>query len=259
VPEPSVASDPESLFLESLPAIDKVVGILGVRHGLSDVDVEEFGSWARARLIDGDYAVFRKFAGRSSLNTYLSVVLANLLKDFCNGRWGRWRPSAEAKRIGPLGIRFEAMVYRDGYAAREAVQVLRARGAADSELRTLAARIPVRAPAREVSLDAVADTAPAPEQADQRLRLAEDDAEQARIGQLVASALAELPPEDQVLVRMRFWDNFSVADIARALGQEQKPLYRKLEAIQRRLGAMLQAEGMDRDRVAALLAAEGTD
>jgi RNA polymerase sigma factor for flagellar operon FliA len=224
---------------------------------LSDADVDEFGSWAKARLIDHDYAILRKFGGRSSLNTYLSVVLANLLKDFCNSRWGRWRPSAAARRIGPLAVRFETLVYRDGYPTREAVEVLKTEGAAESDLRTLAVRIPVRAPAREVSLETAADVPWAQEQADMRIRQAEEGAEEARIRRIVQTALSELPAEDQILVRMRFWEDFSIADIARALHLEPKPLYRRLEGIQATLGTLLERRGIGREEVAAILTAGG--
>jgi hypothetical protein len=40
---------------------------------------------------------------------------------------------------------------------------------------------------------------------------------------------------------------------------EQKPLYRRLEEIQARLGLMLVARGVDRARVATMLLREGTD
>jgi RNA polymerase sigma factor for flagellar operon FliA len=55
---------------------------------------------------------------------------------------------------------------------------------------------------------------------------------------------------------MRFWDDLTVADIARALRIEQKPLYRKLEAIQKHLRAALTARGIDEERVADVLAGE---
>ena len=254
--EPGETPDPESLFLASLPTIDRIVGILGFRHGLSDTDADEFGSWVRAKLIDGGYGVFRKFAGRSSLNTYLSVVVANLFKDFRNQRWGRWRSSAAAKRLGPVGVRFELLVYRDGHPVREALELLKAKGASDGDLRVLVARVPPRAQTREVGLEAAAATAVSADHADLGVRAAETEAVQRRTEAAVRIALAELPAEDQVIVRMRFWDDFSVADIARTLGLEQKPLYRRLETIQARLVELLTAQGLDRERIATVLAPE---
>lgn len=243
------ASNPEAAFLAALPAIDRIISILGRRYGLADDDVEEFSSWARARIIEGDYAVFRKFGGRSSLDTYLSVVLANLLKDYRNSRWGRWRPSAISRRLGAVAVRLETMLYRDGHSVGEAAQVFKAKGVPEEEIRNLAGRIPPRVKAREVALDAgVEEAAPATGSAEP------DDTDR-----LVDAAIAELSAEDQVLVRMRFWDDFSVADIARSLGVEQKPLYRRLETIQAKLGLLLVDRGVTRARVAEMLVREGTD
>jgi RNA polymerase sigma factor (sigma-70 family) len=253
--EPSQTTDPESLFLASLPVINRITAILGRRYALPGSEVEEFESWARARLIEADYSVFRKFAGRSSLDTYLSVVLANLFKDFRNSRWGRWRPSAIAKRLGPLAIRFETLVYRDGHATREAIEVLKGQGAEETELRSLAARIPPRVAAKEVALGPFSAAIPGFEHADQLVRTAESEAEQARTEASVGSALAELPVEDRVIVRMRFWDGHSVADIARILGLEQKSLYRRLDAIQRSLAGLLESRGLNREHIAKLLTA----
>src|SRR5947208_3040379 len=45
---------------------------------MSPDDVEDFASWVKLRLIDGDYAVIRKFQGRCSPATYLTVVIRRL-------------------------------------------------------------------------------------------------------------------------------------------------------------------------------------
>jgi RNA polymerase sigma factor for flagellar operon FliA len=110
---------------------------------------------------------------------------------------------------------------------------------------------------REVQLDAAVASAPAAQRTDVELGTAESEAEQARIGSLVQRALSELPAEDQAIVRMRFWDDFGVAEIARALQLEQKPLYRRLEAIQATLAAALARLGLGRSQVAEMLTREG--
>jgi RNA polymerase sigma factor for flagellar operon FliA len=255
-PQTSRTSGVESDFLASLPTIDRIVGLLGARHGLSQADTEEFGSWARARLLDDDYSILRKFQGRSSLSTYLSVVLANLFRDFRNSRWGRWRASAVARRLGPVAIRLEALLYRDGCPSREAIEILKATGAAEAELRGLVTRIPPRAPAREVELDAAAEAA---ESAEATIRKVDGGRETAIVERAVTEVIATLPHEDRVIVKLRYWDDFSVADIARTLGLDQKPLYRRLETIQTTLAAALAARGITRAQVAELLMHEGTD
>ena len=242
------------MFLSSLPQIDRIVAAQARRHALSPADAEEFGAWAKARLIDGDYAVFRKFGGRSSLTTYLTTVLTNLLRDYRNSRWGRWRPSAAARRLGPIAIRLEELLYRQGHPMREAGEVLRSAGVALSyaELARLAAQLPRRSPVGEVSLDAVGDAEVAltaepgdlPPNADDTSRVVED---------VLRTVVAELPREDALVLKMRFWNDMTVADIARTLRLDQKSLYRRIDGIQARLRVALEARGVDRALAAEVL------
>ena len=79
----------------------------------------------RLRFIENDYAAIRKFRGESSLGTYLTVVVAMLVRDYRVQRWGRWRPSAAARRLGDVAVRLETLVRRNGQAVHEAAETLR--------------------------------------------------------------------------------------------------------------------------------------
>lgn len=70
---------------------------------------------------------------------------------------------------------------------------------------------------------------------------------------MLRASLAELPAEDQLILRMRFWDDSSVADIALMLRLEQKPFCRRLESIESRLRTTLTARGLVRERARDLL------
>jgi RNA polymerase sigma factor for flagellar operon FliA len=241
-------ADPAQAFVDHLPTIERVIGIIARRHGLGSTDADDFASWARTRIIDSDYAVFRKYAGRSSIPTYLGVVLGNLFHDYRNTVWGRWRPSAMALRSGPVAVRLEELLYRDGHTLREAIEVLRSAGVplSDLEIGQLANRLPARQSMSEVSLEALDGTAAAAVGM-ARPGVGDDDFA------VLRAALAELPSEDRVIMRMRFWDDVSVADIARTLGLEQKPLYRRIDAIEAQLRALLTARGFDRERARDIL------
>ena len=245
--------DPERTFVDSLSVIDRVVAVIAHRNALSQTDADEFASWVRTRIIDTDYAIFRKFAGRSSLKTYLAVVINNLFQDYRNSLWGRWRPSAAATRAGPIGIRLEQLISRDGHSLREATGVLRSGGVtlSDAEIARLAASLPARPGTTEVRLEEADSNAAAATSPD-----ASSVDEDADIANAIREALAQLPADEQVIVRMRFWDDISVADIARTLRIEQKPLYRKLESIQTRIRALLATHGVDHQRAIELLAKE---
>ena len=93
----------EALFLANLPVIDSVVRHVCRRHHLSAAEADDFGSEVRLHIIERNYEILRKFEGRSSLRTYLAVVVQRLFLDYRNRIWGKWRPSAEAQRRGPGG------------------------------------------------------------------------------------------------------------------------------------------------------------
>jgi RNA polymerase sigma factor (sigma-70 family) len=241
----STSPDLEELFLTSLPIVDRIAAVQARRYRLQAADAEEFTAWARSRLVEDDYAVLRKFGGRSSLATYLTTVVVNLFRDFRNSRWGRWRPSAAALRLGPTAVRLECLLYRDGCSIHEAVQVLLGKPLGERELTALAGQLPVRAPVREISLNSdvglaasgIADPSAGHE-------LPNEDA--AAVWRILTSSVEGLAAEDAVIVRMRFWDGLTVADIARALHLDQKSLYRQISMIQGRLRDQFVACGIDR-------------
>lgn len=241
-------------FLEHLELINRLLARLARRHAMSADDAEEFAAWARARLLDNDCAILRKFEGRSSAATFLTVVVSNLLHDWRNAKWGRWRPSAAACRMGPLGIRLEELLVRDGYSLREATEILRSAGytGTDGELRRMAAKLPSLRNLGDVTLD------DAPELADSSSAADALTAEQwERVKEVIRKTLEQLPAEDRIIMRMRHWDGLTVAKIARILHLEQKPLYRRIEAIERRLRELLLEQGVTDEIARDLLAEEG--
>ncbi len=246
-------ADPERAFVEHLPTIDRVIAIIVRRNAVSAADADEFASWVRARIVDSGYAIFQKFAGRSSISTYLSVVLNNLFLDYRNSTWGRWRPSAAATRLGPIGVRLEELLLRDGATLREAIEVLRSAGVpeTDVEIGRMSRQLPLRPQASEVPLtvlDSMTEAVVSSPLADSE----SNDADKLAL----RIAIEALTPEEQVIMRMRFWDDMSVADIARVLRLEQKPFYRRIESIEVKLRAMLIERGLDRERAHELLTSE---
>lgn len=256
----STRMDAKDIFLEQLGLIERIIASIARRHALVGDEADDFASWTRAKLIENEYAVLRKFQGRSSVSTYLTVVVANLFRDYRTQQWGRWRPSVAAKRLGPLAVRLETLLYRDGYTLDQAVEVLRSSGDTDAsprEISDLAARIPARVRATEVD-EALLAHAEAEEAADGELWASERMREWEKARSTLERALAHLPAEDQLILRLRFWEGFTVAEIARVLHLEQKPLYRRIDGDLQRLRELLEAEGVDGACVAAFLSGEAT-
>lgn len=250
--------DAEGTFLAQLERIDRIIASIARRNSLVGDEADDFASWARARLIENDYASIRKFEGRSSIGTFLTVVIANLYRDYRTHQLRRWHPSAAAKRLGGVAVRLETLLVRDGYTLTQAIEVLRSAGIAgpsERELRDLAARLPPRTRPTEVG-DAPLEQLAGSGAADGGLWEGERARGWEAAQGALERALSTLSPEDQLILRLRYWEGFTIAEVARALRLEQKPLYRRIDGNLARLRAVLESEGVDRADVAAFLSEE---
>ncbi|MGH7517280.1 MAG: sigma-70 family RNA polymerase sigma factor [Gemmatimonadales bacterium] len=243
----------EALFLGQLGWIERAAAAVCRRHGLSPDEAADFSAWAKLKLVENDYAVFARFRGESAITTYLVVVLAMLFRDYRARHWGRWRPSAAARRRGTVAVRLETLVYRDRVPLGQAAEMLRTSGQtelSDRDLAALLAELPARSAARTVQVGGdPADEPLAPDRADDFVAADDAEARQKAIGE----ALRRLPAEDQVLLRLRFWEGLSVADISRSLGLPQKPLYRRLDRAMAQARGLLEQAGMSREYARAVL------
>ncbi|HEX6747197.1 MAG TPA: sigma-70 family RNA polymerase sigma factor [Longimicrobium sp.] len=248
--------DLAALLERHLGWIERVAAALCRKHGLDPDEVDDFTSWVKTRLVEDDYAILRKFRGESQLTTFLTVVLNRMYRDYRVAQLGRWRPSAAARRRGPAAVQLERLVYRDGMSAAQAAAALRSAGIqlSDGDAIRIVAELGtgVRGRPKQVG-DAPLDITPAAEQADDSVLDSEAQAGRAALREVLGRAMEGLPAEDRRIVEMRFFGGATVADIARALRTEQKPLYRRLERILKHLRGRLEAEGFPADRVREII------
>jgi RNA polymerase sigma factor for flagellar operon FliA len=171
-------------------------------------------------------------------------------------RRGRWRPSAEARRQGPVAVGLETLVHRQGHSLAEAGAVMRSRGETDltdRQLGDLLRQLPRRAPLRPIEVGETAMSGAAT-----RDDVAAREAGEARasLERALSDTLESLTREDRLLLKLRFWHDASIADVARVLGAEQRPLYRRLERLLATLRERLAAAGISADAVRDLVEGE---
>ncbi|MGH7489945.1 MAG: hypothetical protein ACREMY_30715, partial [bacterium] len=82
----------ETAFLSLLPTIDRIVSFVCRRNNLGPAEADDFRSLVRLKLIENDYDVLRRYQGRSTLRTYLTVVVQRRFLDYRISEWGKWRP-----------------------------------------------------------------------------------------------------------------------------------------------------------------------
>lgn len=245
-PEPDDRSG-EAMLVSHLDTIERIIAFTCRQHHVSTADADDFASHVKLKFVENDYAILRKFRADSSIRTYLTVVIQRLFLDFRISAWGKWRPSADAKRHGPTAILLEQLIVRDGYAAGEAFELLRTNHQVSEtvdQLDALLARLPIRTKRRFESDDSLATVA-ADASADASLDESERRATADRVGAVLRSVMAELPEQDRLILVLRFEDGRAVAEIAKLLRLDQKPLYRRVDGLLRQLGAALEAAGVD--------------
>jgi len=251
----TLSSDPalEELFVENLPLIDGIIHGCCRTSRFTPQEGEDFGQHVRLKLIEDDYGVFRKFRGRSSLKTYLTKVIARLLLDYQNHLWQKWRPSAEAERLGPVALRLEQFRFRDGLSFDEACEKLWQEDVVMSamDLAELEAKLPPRRPRQFESVTAIENRESSERPPDVIFADQEREAGLRRIYGTLYLALPVLSSEERILVRL--WMDLKVSQIARVLKVDQKPLYPKLAKAFKKLKEELERQGVGRREVAGLL------
>ncbi len=262
-----IAADPENVLSASLPRIGKIVAGIARRSGLLPQQAEDLESEARLRLIENDYARLRAYEGRSSFETYLLTMIHRLAQDLRDKELGSWEPSAEARRIGPRAVALETLWQRDGRPLDECEGVLRSRfpELTRAEIEWIAARLPTRSLRRrgfvgDEELEAKpADLSPP----DLRLEEREELLGKREILSALCQELAELGPEDRLLVRLRTESGLKVSEIARhcaqSLGLPQKTLYTRLDKIYAGLRRRLFERGFHAESVNSALHLGGRD
>lgn len=223
--------------------------------GLPDSEAEELRSWALLKLVDNDYRILGRWEGRSSFSTFLTVVLLNLMRDYRTHVWGKWRPSAAARRRGEAGVMLERLRTRDGLPDAEAIERLRVEHGvtlSTDQAERLVAELPRRLERRWVSEEELLQI-PVDGQVESRIKEKEQMRAAERLRELLVPLLQALPAEERLLLRLCFLEDLSIAAIAPILGRPQRELYSMRVRCLKRIRRSLEEAGLGRDQVGELL------
>jgi RNA polymerase sigma factor (sigma-70 family) len=239
--------DAEQLFLANLVIVDRAISYVCHRNRIGRDEGEEFGSYVKFKLIEANYAIIRKFEGRSSFSTYVTTVIQRMFFQYRVQMWGKWRPSPQARRLGDKGITVERLLTREGFTYAETMAILTSGHEPRftvAEIEAIYARLPERRRG-PVLVSGIEKTNSVP------LVDTEDElfsSERAKTAQSTAAvidaAIATMAAEDQLILRMRFWGGRKVTDIGHALGLESKKLYKRIERLLSQLRLALEQEGI---------------
>jgi len=228
-----------SLIGPHLETVDAAIAHVSRRKLLSSDEREELRSCVYIKLLDRDGEVLRQFRGDSHLRTFLFVVVERVLLDLRNAKWGKWRPTAAARRLGEAAVRLETLVGRDGLTREEAEGVMRREGEwpLESAQQRQLDLLPARLSRRFIDMDQVEGLRDPSADPEARLIAAAPDSRRRALRRVIAA----LDPEDRTLLRLRFDEHLPVGRIASLTGMTTAAAYRRFDAIYRRLRATLGA------------------
>ncbi len=248
----------KALFDEHLETIRVALWRAAARR-LPEREVEDFVSWGLLKIIESDYRCLRKYRGNSRLVTFLATVAARMAIDYYRRLRGVWRPSAEARRHGEVGIALDRLMHRDQIGLRAAVIELRQRqrvAASTSRLHEIAAALPRRADRMsEVPADGIEVLSEA--RASDRVMCTERQGSLQRVTAVVRECVADLSPDDRRLLVARFVERRTIASLADELGVPAKGLYRRVQNCLARVRRRALERGLSGEEIRAALDALG--
>ncbi len=234
------------LLSQYRPHVVQVVQQLARSHHLAPHEISEFASRVDHVLERNDYEALRSFEGRSTWETYLSIVVTREFFSFQAQLWGEWRPSALALRLGPTAILLEELVARDRMSFDDAVRVMRSTHRVDLPVYRLEALY------RDLRLADSGEHAPtvsAPESG----QLASDvEARKRVIEHAMRDAFALLSPDERLMLRLRYSDREPLTRIAKLLKDDPRPLQRRIEQAREVFCSSLRTQGIRPEEIDAI-------
>ena len=258
-PPAPASADPASrgrtLLETQYQLIQKKLVHLSRRSGLPEHEAEEFRSWALFKLVEDDSRMLASWEGRSSFPTFLTVVLVNLMRDYRTHVWGKWRPTAAARRQGDEAVLLEQLCGRDGISLEEAIERMRTEHGVSlsrAELEQMAASLPRRMERRRVGEEELLRI-PVDGRVEHRIEEAERSRTEEELRVLMAPLLRSLSPEDRLLLKLHYWDGLSMATISPLLGRPPRELYSVRDKCLKKIRRNLEEAGLRPERVRTLL------
>jgi RNA polymerase sigma factor (sigma-70 family) len=248
----------QELFLSHIDTIDRITAFICRSHRLNTTAAEEFASEVKLALVMDDYDIVRKFQGRSSFATYLTTVISRLFYQHRVKEWGKWRASAEAKRLGRKAVVLERLITRDGFSLGEARQFLTTGNAPDytaAEIDSIYARLPARQPRPVLVTEDDSSDVASEETADGTVVARERHLVAKQAAQIVDRVISEMKSDDQLILRLRFWHAKRAPEIALLIHIDQKKVYKRIDKLLASLRRELIRRGIDRSVVDDLLSA----
>jgi RNA polymerase sigma factor (sigma-70 family) len=251
---PRPVSDKASLE-SHLPTLKPIIRQVCARARCFGADADDFEQVVYVAFLERN--ILDKLQGTTQPKAFLHVVVANLFRDFRIQRWGKWRPSAKASRLGDTAVTLERLVHLRKLSPEQAVEAMATQqtGAGSrAELEAIVRQLPLRVGRHDVGEECF-DRLEEPTSADRLVVEGEKREQRRAVLTALEAALGELSTEDRSLLRLRFWEDVSVARLSLMTGTQQRSLYSHFDRLRAQLRRKVLAAGIAELDVQQLFAA----
>lgn len=260
-PPPPPVPSIEELVSRGLELVHRLVRSLCRRQGLRPEEGEELEAEVQLKLIENDHRILRQCADPDRLPSYLGFVVTSTWHDGLRKVQGRTkRPSSKARELGPVGEKLEKMLGQGETVDGAYLRLKPEFPDLDREdLEELAGKVKPKEGRRREGEERIG-TLESPEPGgEERLERREGQSLKRRALALVAQHLDELPDEDRRLLVRACAGGVKVSRIARSLGLEQKPLYRRIDKRLAELRRTLEEAGVRWENLREVLGVDEPD
>lgn len=233
------------LLVDQHDVVVDAVRFVASRYHLSRDMADELRGRVMLHLATNDYAALRQWRRECSLHTYLVTVVARVFLDFRNHEWGKAKPPALARRLGPVAMMLWRLTHRKRLSFDEAVETLRADHgvtATRDELWTIFSSLPAPSSRYFVDVGELEHREQPGGEADALVQATECRRLASKVERALQQALAGLDAEDRLILNLFFTNGMTRAEIARMLQLDQQRLYPRFLALIQRLHDALHAQ-----------------
>ncbi len=235
------------------------VRFVAARYHLSRDMADELRGRVMLHLAANDYAALRHWRRECTLHTYLVTVVGRVFLDFRNQEWGKAKPPALARRLGPVAMLLWRLTHRKRLSFDEAVETLRADHAVTAsrdELWTIYSSLPAPSGRYFVGVSELEQREQSGSEADALVHGAERRRLACKVERALSHALTGLSAEDRLILKLFFTNGMSRAQIARALTLDQQRLYPRFISLMQRLHDALRAQQVTATDVREVIGSE---
>lgn len=259
VPHELAVAAARTLLEDAHDLVVDTVRFVAARNHLTRDTADELRSRVMVHLASNDYGVLRRWRGDSTLQTYLVAVVGNVYLDLRNQEWGKAKPPAVARREGPVAMLLWRLTHRKRLSFDEAVSLMLTQyevPATREDLWALYQQFPPTRGRYFVDVNELADREQPGSDADALVQQRDLDTLAARVDRALSTALQDLAPDDQLILKLFFCDGMTRAGIARVMHLDQPRLYPRFLRLLETLRQALVAQGVGPDDVRRLTSAE---